>query len=1207
MSSPSNLYAEKVFSEHPTVLWSLDDKADYISLIEETERDIENYWTIENANAVESFALSYKPFSESILTKITGDVPAGATSTITLISEDLVNFTDLNSNLGSFCIGGYFYFESQLVKSFSIGYEYTDTTTSTIVQKVKTSTFAPVQEWIFLSETFETPNENTNLRVLIQVVIETGGTSSDYDFYINGITVGQWSEEFNARSLGITPISIPTDIAQMETQYGIEAETYGLDEGSAYYLINNNSLVAKNNGVPMVYGASNVTKLTPNTQVTDMPSFIFPGKGFLNKDGQYKQYTVEFWIKINSSAYTPRRIFGPIGSTDGLYVESGFLTLVIGNNFASHFVGEWFRPMLMHISVIENSATVLINGEQVISLSINTSSLNLPDLTNQIGKSLDWLGFYCYADVPEIELDCIAIYSYRVPEIVAKRRFVYGQGVSSQDSINSSYGGSSAVIDYPFSKYAVNYSYPDFAQWQQGTFDNLTTTTTSLSTPQYSLPNIFLSNKTLQELYEDNYSMTFGDYLHLSLNPNSGWDNTTSYINFNNFNILNSPISAIYGVFECNTLLTEEILFKIYNESTGDYFAILKNLDDIQYFLNFNGVNQELHTISNIVEDEKLAVGINIDNLVLSFAGDVSTFFGNRNNLKIYVAGDETGTHKFTGKIYTIGLCTSINANDISSQFDENGIAILDEYIATGSEYQANAVALIEHTASYTLLPLVAYNTYFLDIGVSGYWEDYLPLSYFAKFVKNDIGNDYYHLDFLQFNIGYPSENGVEENEITSSWTYHELMDEYGSPTQQTYSELDNSLYTNWNNYEDMSQKSIKYYEYNTENALVKSYITFQYIEDGANAPKNNFTITEPLKSDNIVDMENYSNWLTTRFSVMNNTLIYPSRFIDFNDLALVYHLEFNIRGILTKPIALRRLELSSQVFNNNSFNPVGTKLGLDLFPYTRSGIYYDYKAKNPFTIYKGSTPYLYLTKDSGIEMRGSYNPFVNRGISLPVNSTIANNYKVSALQIWMRYDKEKFTLTPIELFDIKYKEDTIKFYMVANSEIGNRAKIYAKSLTSGQEFNNILYYWNGNIVREPVMTTSEWGVLSIAFPSPLNFDSFLGSINISGPVVFNNLSFYQANSLQQTQSTVVRSWLRVKSDGITDFDWDYWNENYEWAGVLVISASNIYGINPSDVYKTYMGTNKIIIDDNDGLGFTIDSYQVYSDTEWSISSGSAV
>jgi hypothetical protein len=44
-----------------------------------------------------------------------------------------------------------------------------------------------------------------------------------------------------------------------------------------------------------------------------------------------------------------------------------------------------------------------------------------------------------------------------------------------------------------------------------------------------------------------------------------------------------------------------------------------------------------------------------------------------------------------------------------------------------------------------------------------------------------------------------------------------------------------------------------------------------------------------------------------------------------------------------------------------------------------------------------------------------------------------------------------------------------------------------------------------------------------------------------------------------------------------------YWLNSFTWEGVLIISASDLYGVNPSDVYKTYIGTNKIIIDDDEG------------------------
>lgn len=1206
MSNPSNLYAEKVFSEHPTILWALDDKADYISLITEAQRDISDGWTVTNGTATESFSNLSQPFEDSILNLISGDVPVGATQTVTAISPNLINFSNLNGGLGSFSIGTYFYNNSAYLTDVAIGFEYTDTTTGNPVQELQNFPTISFQSWSFVSGTFDIPIENTEFRIVVSFTYTSGGDDPvDYQFFVNGISAGQWSEEFNATSLGVTPISLPSNIA-LSVDSVISADPYGLGGDVGYYIVENNALVARNSGIPMVYGASGVTRLTPN--IENKPSLIVPGKGFLNKYGQYKEYTVEFWARINSNAYTPKRIFGPIASTDGLYVESGFLTLVIGNKFASHFVGEWFRPMLIHVRMIRNNATVLINGEEVINLNITTDTLTLPDMVDAYGDSQDWLGFYAYEDVTPIEIDCVAIYPYSVAVNVAKRRWVYGQGVLSPEGINSAYGGSSAFIDYPFADYTGNYTYPDFAQWEQGSFDNLTTTNTALTTPQYNLPDIFLGSKTLQELYDDNKLIQDPlDDNFVTFRPDSSWNAEECYFNFPRFNFLNDQIHTIYGVFSSNDLTTEETLFKIYNTLTGNFFSIRKDLDEIHYYLTYNGVEEEIYTTDIIVEDEKFSAGIEIQALVEYFGGNVAAFFGSQNGLQMYVGGDESGIYQFTGKIYSVGLATSYNANEISSHFDTNGIAILDSHLATGSAESQNAIELLAHTASYTLLPSQAYDTYFLDIGVSGYWEDYLPLSYFAQYITNDVGNQYYDLDFLQFNLGYPSPTKLAEYETTGSWTYGELKEEYAHPVQRTYYQLDNTLFTGWNNYEDMAQKAIKYFEYDTSNAAVRSYITFQYIADGANSPQDTFSTVLPAKEGGIIDMDLYPDWLTTKFEVVDNTLVYPTKTIDFNELAIVYHLEFNIRGILTKPIRLRRLEIASQAFNDNAFNPIGTRFGINMFPYKRSGLYYDYKAKNPFSIYKGSTPYLYLTRTSGIEVRGDFDPLTSRGLAIPINSNIADNYRVSAMQLWMRYDQDAFPITATEIFEVRYKADTIKFYMIADNPEGTRARILAKSQATGQAYNGLSYFINGSIVREPVLTIKEWSVLGIAFATSLNFDLFVGGINLNGPLVFNNVAYYQANNLQQVQSNLTRPWLRVKTDGFTNFDWEYWVNNYVWEGVLVISASEIYGVTPSDVYKTYIGTNKIIIDDNEGMMFDAEKVKIYNDTTWSIRVGSAV
>jgi hypothetical protein len=1191
MSNPSNLYAEKIFSEHPLVLWALDDKADYVSLITEAQRNMGLVWNGTGGGSTPISTPTNAPFQDSWTTIIYADVPASNGQETIVWSPNLSNLLSLNTELGTVSVGTYFYCNSIYVSSISIGIEYTDPSTSQVIRQFETFNDPIYTSWSFISGTFDIPQVNAPFRVVIKFTTITGGASTnDYQILFNGITAGQWAEEFHATSLGTSVLTFPTDIA-INQDYAVNALPYGLTGVNGYYLASETSLFAKNTGIPLVYGASGATKITPNGE---NPSLIIPGQGFLNELGRYGEYTVEFWARINSDTLQPRKIFGPIASSDGIYVESGFITLKIGDAFKSHFVGEWYRPMLINIRVIKNAASLLINGEEVLSLSFNTNSIPLPSIVNSAnGDSQDWLGFYAYTDVPEIELDCVAIYSYQVPVTVAKRRWVYGQGVESPEGINSAYGGTSAVIDYSFADYTANYSYPNFAKWQQGTFDNLVTTATSLNTPSYDLPDISIGTKTIKELYDDNQSIQFGNTNFICLKPNSNWDDIDGYVNFSTLDILNDEVHGIYLVIQAiDDNAQEQILFDIQDTVTGNRMSAVKEGLLVKYSLTYNGEEELLFTTDPLVLNTKRAVGINIDRLVETFGGNVATFFGNRKGLTLYIAGDKTADKTFTGYVYAVGLSTTFNIGQVSDHFMSNGIAL----ITSGDE-------LVVHTASYTLLPNESYNTFFLDIGISGYWEDYMPLSYFAQYVKNDVGNEYYDLDFIQFNVDYPEPATVVEERVgVESFSYLDLYEQYSSPTQRTYEDLADSVETGWEDYLDMSEQSVLAFIYNTDNAAVKSYITFQYLSEGANSPVSNFlTIDKPVETK-IIDMDNHPQWATTRFEVVNNTLIYPSKTVDFNELAIVYRLEFDVRGTMTKPVTLRNLSLASQVLNDNSFNPIGTKFGNELFPYKKSGIYYDHKSKNPFSIYKGSTPYLYMTKNSGIEVRGEFSTSVDRGISLPVNTTLANNYRISAFQVWYRSDSISFSADPVQMFEINYKNDTIKFYTKATNTSGSRAKIYAISSLTGEEVNGISYYINGSIVREPVMTIKEWTILGISFGSPLIFDSFLGSININGPGVFNNISYYQATDLQQIQSVITRPWANVKTEDGTNFDWQHWETNYTWNGMLVISTSSTYGVNPSEIYKTYIGTNKIIVDDGEGMILDSDKLKIYDAVEWSTS-----
>jgi hypothetical protein len=325
----------------------------------------------------------------------------------------------MNQSLETFSIGAYVFADTPTILSYEIGYTY-DGLANPILRKFESQI---EDRWGLISETFKMPITANPIKVVIKITHSNiaGIDPNTYKFYVNGVTVGQWSEEFLATYPGVFGIDLPSNVP-----FGykaITATSYGLQDLNGYYFINNASLRAKNSGVPIVYGSSNVTRILPNG---NDPSLIIPGQGFLNESGRYREYTVEMWARIDSKATTATRVFGPIGSQDGIYVDGPFIKIKVGNSVGSHPITEWGRPMLLDFKILENSASLLINGEQAIEISYSTQDIPLPSETVVQGgseKDNDWLGFYASAAVPFLDIDCVAIYSYLVPAIVAKRRF----------------------------------------------------------------------------------------------------------------------------------------------------------------------------------------------------------------------------------------------------------------------------------------------------------------------------------------------------------------------------------------------------------------------------------------------------------------------------------------------------------------------------------------------------------------------------------------------------------------------------------------------------------------------------------------------------------------------------------------------------------------------------------------------------------------
>jgi hypothetical protein len=1182
MSNPSNLYAEKIFSEHPIALWNFDDKVDFLSLLSEEEKSLSG-WTIANGEIVQSAPSStIPPVKSSPSATINSSAP-----TTTLISPNVINAGLLDQDKDTINISTYFYASELNIDSVEMGYEYTINSSTT--QVLESFDITASSTWAFLSKTFPKPEINAELRLVIK--INANGFPST--FYMNNLSFGQWSESFHTVTSGSSVSTLSSffesEEPALETVYAVKAPAYGLAEYDAYYLGSQNKLYASNQGFPIVYGASNLTRIFPSN--SGSPSVIFPGFGFMNSAGKYKDMTLELWVRAMPSTTESKRIVGPIRSEDGLYIDGPFLTLKINNNISSYFVGNWGRPMLIHIRVINNSASLLVNGEQVLEMSIDTEKLEYPKrIENNIGsqyygKSQDWIGVYSHQDIEVLEIESAAIYSYKVPEVVAKRRWVYGQGVEFPDNANTAYGGETALIDYRVANYANNYTYPDIGRWGQGTVDNASTENNILSAPSYSLPSVVFKNNINYDDWisvngaENGSSSDPNAFVNLSL-ANSGG----GYLFLNSLGVLSQELKGIYGAFR-SISNDRQVLMRIEDELTGHYFLMLIDDDEsgaseLRYELHYGASNPIV--VSSNFHSTGLAftAGIDIDEFSRVYGDNISTFFSARSRLKLYIGGQPGFEDGFKGKIYRVGLATERNLNKISNLFANDGTAInissqfdayenadeiyggdydtdITDFLDGGNPDSFATTELYQHVASYTIAPRVYLGSFNLDIASDSYWQDYIPLKYFAKNVTNSDGTTRYRLDYLQFNI-------------------------------------DNPVFDVFESYQNNPEL------FNTTGNKVRTYISFQYISSGANASSESFTNTQKAPVNKVVIPG--SEWGTTKYEVVNDTVIYPPAGVAYDSLGVVVHIEIQVEGIQTSPIKLKSLQIVSQALKTNDLTPIGTRFGSDIFPYFLNGIYYDYTEKNPISIFKNTSPYLHLTNTSGIALRGEIGE-KDRGITIPINSQQAEEFKLSASQLALKYEDYLFPEQEQKLFEFNASESkSVDIFVIASNAERTRGYVYSKNRATGDPEPGLSMFLNGKLVKDVYIYSKEWFILGIQFANSLNMDNFAGKLNVTGPIMFNNVSNYRISSDQTAISTISRTWTEIETMINNPTLWgDFLNESppITWGNVLYIPVIRKYLTDPAEIYQIYTGTNKTIIKDSSTFKFNKYAYRVYSDINW--------
>jgi hypothetical protein len=1165
MSTPLGAYTAKILKEHPLAIWSLEDQADYVDILTDSNRDL-SFWDEDTATvSEESSPPSFPIVGQKVYRIVDSGTTVGEIKNTKLESQEVGLLQDLDTELANFSISTFLYSETSDIRSATIGFSYVDDTfgLASITKKFPVGISG---KWLFLSETFDIPQGVTgNYKVFIEVEHEVNSGLDPANFLVSSYSFGQWSEEFSATSTGVVPENILDSVHGISaTQKTVKLLSISDSNSDGYILSNGTRLYARNFGMPLVFGLNASTTIYPNES---MPSLIIPGLGFLNESGKNKNYTLEFWMRIDPKTTTEKRIFGPVASTDGVYVDGPFLKLKIGNHSKAHFVGEWYRPMLVHIVYGENEISLLVNGEISATIAVDRKELSFPaSVVDE--KQADWLGFYSYEETTPFEINSISLYSYLVSSTIAKRRWVFGQAVDNPEPLNTAYGGKSVVFDYEFSKFSNGYSYPKNGGWESGENNNFSIEKNRLAAPAYLLPKIVSTALTQNEVLDLAFLEQDSGESFLKIPEGS-------HLYFEKLNNISDRLESIHATFSLteDEFSPQSLLF-IRDRSTGNSLSVDISPDTISYTLVYAGSSETFITNSYTYSENKFSMGISLDSMSNYFGNNLSKFLSNRDSLELFVAGGP-GKNSFSGKIYSISFCNSFAYKPLSEYFSNKGVSFDTELDISFTGLGLPQIA----SGSLVVKPYVTSEYMYLDFSADCSWTSFIPLSYFGKYVKDSRGNDHYDVDSLQFNVGYPALAPLERIEqTTESWTYQELNFKFASPVQKRYSDLDNFAYTGYVDYLDLQYNSQQTFRYNTDSSLVKTYIYFKNVSSGMANQAEYYSNIELLGSEKVVYPG--EEWINTKYEVIDNTVIYPPTGEDFSTLSMFIEVVAKVDGVSTNPLAIDKLQIASMSLNNAYGTPVGTRYGVDVYPYSKNGLYYDFKSKNPFTIYKGSTPHLYLGKNNGVELVGQLDSYASRGIEIPINVEQSQNYKMIALKFFAKFDGNFFPYSPTEVLEIESAASYLKFFIQATNLKGTRAKIYAINVKTGKLENGIAFYVNGKIVKDGILTLKQWSFIGIGISNPIDFSLSTGAIRITGPLAIDNVSFYKSANLQKIQRTSARPWIKVKEDGLLDFDWQYWQGLYTWFEVLVFASSDFYGVDPSEIYKSYVGTSKITVDD---------------------------
>jgi hypothetical protein len=574
-------YKNKILQDLPSAYFE-GALCGYRSLITEEQRGslVGSNCTVTNSFSLDEDA----PVQRSIVSKFYRSIPA-SNGVLSVTTPDLGLVKENRAGLNMH-VGAHIRIHSNKVSTVTVKYQWNTGTWQTKSVTIPVPPI-PAPRWLYFANSFDISDVVPGpyqQRAVFELNYTTGGGAEHYEYYINALTVGQ-----DAESMASVCLGLPSGY-----------EITSLNGGPSTLEVKNGGghLTAIKSGLPIHFGTDYATMLCP--WIPEQPCLELKRSNFMGVNNANGAVTLEFWTKIGKAGTKPIRLVGPMGSMDGLYVKNTTLVLSIAGVEFGHDIGTIDYPMLVHWVVETSKSYVMVNGEVVIEVDRS------PD-TSYFSDDLS-IGFYTDTSIHPVHISSVATYPYGVPSMIAKARFVAGQGTDPYALIADRFDGKTFSADFSTSKFATNLTYPDNMSYSSGASVNLETSD-ELSLSMYELPDIVRPGS--QSWSQSNaFSRPSASKTSGNTTPLDHSANNTSGTGFSTNASMGSVYTSVANSSCTNTIsipanLPRGTIFIVSAESkySGTTPQITTTINGVTRVTDFSGSNPSVCKIGSVVPE----------------------------------------------------------------------------------------------------------------------------------------------------------------------------------------------------------------------------------------------------------------------------------------------------------------------------------------------------------------------------------------------------------------------------------------------------------------------------------------------------------------------------------------------------------------------------------------------------------------------------